>query len=69
LTNEQKLFKIIRTCFEKRRKTILNGLFSIGGFGSKHEIKETLDKLSISPNTRPESLSLQEFVRIAEVLQ
>jgi len=67
LTNEEKLFKIIRTSFEKRRKTILNSLAAGGDFGSKQELSEKLSEAGISPNRRPETISLDEFVKLVTV--
>jgi len=65
LTDEAKMFKIIRQSFEKRRKTILNALYSKGGFRSKEEILEKLKDSGISPERRPETISLQEFVKLS----
>lgn len=67
LTDEKKLFKIIRTCFEKRRKTILNSLSWGKEFGSKEEAMEMLKKADISPQRRPETISLEEFVKLTGV--
>jgi len=67
LTDEEKLFKIIRTCFEKRRKTILNSLSSSREFVAKKEALETLERAGIAPSRRPETLSLEEFVRITNI--
>ena len=58
------LFKIIRSSFEKRRKTILNSLASSGIFKSKEETFICLTKAGISPDRRPETISLQEFVKL-----
>ncbi|MDP2911809.1 MAG: 16S rRNA (adenine(1518)-N(6)/adenine(1519)-N(6))-dimethyltransferase RsmA [Candidatus Omnitrophota bacterium] len=58
------LFKIIRSSFEKRRKTILNSLSSSGIFKSKEETLICLTKAGISPNRRPETISLQEFAKL-----
>lgn len=62
LTDEEKLFKIIRACFGKRRKTILNSLYSSGMFSSKEETSSMLEHSGISGKRRPEELSLKEFV-------
>ena len=67
LTDEEKLFKIIRTCFEKRRKTILNSLYSSGLFGSKEEVVSNLKKAGISQSRRPETVSLKEFTDLANL--
>jgi len=67
LTNEEKLFKIVRSSFEKRRKTILNSLAANGDFGSKQELSERLSEAGISPDRRPETISLEEFVKLVTV--
>lgn len=64
LTDEEKLFKIVRSSFEKRRKTILNSLAASGDFGSKQELSERLSEAGISPDRRPETISLEEFVKL-----
>ena len=59
------LFKIIRSSFEKRRKTVLNSLVSSGIFKSKEEALFCLAKVHISPGRRPETISLQEFIALS----
>ncbi len=67
--DEEVLFKVIRSAFGKRRKTILNSLSSSGLWKSKEEILEALGKAGILPNLRPEEISLEEFIRIGESLR
>ncbi len=62
------LFKIIRSSFEKRRKTILNSLYSSGIFKSKEEALISLEKARISPGRRPETISLQEFIALSRII-
>ena len=62
------LFRIIRSSFEKRRKTILNSLASSGIFKSKEEALSYLTKTCISPDRRPETISLQEFVSLSRII-
>lgn len=59
------LFKIIRSSFEKRRKTILNSMASSGIFKSKEDALFCLTKAHISPVRRPETISLQEFIKLS----
>ncbi|MFH1782433.1 MAG: 16S rRNA (adenine(1518)-N(6)/adenine(1519)-N(6))-dimethyltransferase RsmA [Candidatus Omnitrophota bacterium] len=68
LTNEEKLFKIIRICFNKRRKTILNALSSSGEFGSKEEVAEALKSAGIVDRSRPEEIPLEGFVSLVDIL-
>jgi 16S rRNA (adenine1518-N6/adenine1519-N6)-dimethyltransferase len=62
------LFKIIRSCFGKRRKTILNSLASSGMFKSKEEVLLCLTNAHISPERRPETISLQEFISLSRII-
>jgi len=62
------LFKIIRSSFEKRRKTVLNSLTSSGVFASKEEALMCLKKAGISHDRRPETISLHEFSLLSTCL-
>lgn len=64
--SEVHLFKLIRACFEQRRKTILN---SLGAFNQdKTKTLRLLESLQIDPQWRAENLSLEDFVRISNTL-
>lgn len=66
--NEKLMFKIIRAAFEQRRKTLLNCIYNLCGFGySKDELSEILTSCGFDVNVRGESLSLQDFVKISNV--
>ncbi|MCK9594211.1 MAG: 16S rRNA (adenine(1518)-N(6)/adenine(1519)-N(6))-dimethyltransferase RsmA [Candidatus Omnitrophica bacterium] len=56
--DEQLLFKIIRTSFQQRRKTLRNSLADVV---SKEKLEEFFAKYKINPKIRPEELSLQQF--------
>ncbi|MCF6459464.1 16S rRNA (adenine(1518)-N(6)/adenine(1519)-N(6))-dimethyltransferase RsmA [Clostridium sp. Cult3] len=61
-------FKVVRSAFGKRRKTILNALSS-GELGlEKDIIREVLEKLNIAPNLRAENLKIEDFIKISETL-
>ena len=62
------LFKIIRSSFGKRRKTILNSLASSGIFKSKEDALACLTKAHIAPDRRPETIFLQEFISLSRSL-
>lgn len=58
-------FKVVKSAFAQRRKTLLNCLAS--GFGAdKQTISEILESVSISPSVRGEKLGLSEFAKIAD---
>jgi len=58
--NEEIFFRIIKTAFSQRRKMLSNSLKSL-----QVDVKEWLDKAGIDPNRRPETLSMEEFARLA----
>ena len=66
--DEKMYFRVVKASFGQRRKTLLNALAS-GNFGkSKEEFKEILKKHNIEESRRGETLSLEEFARIANEL-
>lgn len=63
--SEEAFFKIVRTAFTKRRKTILNALASGNIFDlEKKDIEYLLKNANINSMKRPEELSLQDFAAI-----
>ncbi|OOB78439.1 MAG: 16S rRNA (adenine(1518)-N(6)/adenine(1519)-N(6))-dimethyltransferase [Epulopiscium sp. Nuni2H_MBin001] len=65
--DEKMLFKVIKAAFAQRRKTLLNSLcahFEI----DKEEVKNMLDEIGIEANIRGETLGLEEFAKISDVL-
>ena len=61
--DEQMFFKVMKTAFSHRRKTLSNSLKSLGD-----DIKDKLISTGIDPQRRPETLSLEEFARLADNL-
>ncbi len=61
--DEQLFFRVVKTAFLQRRKTLANSLKSFG-----RDIKEILIKSGIDPKRRPETLSSEEFARLADFL-
>ncbi len=55
-------FKLIKSAFSQRRKTILNSLSSAGY--SKEQVNIVLDKLSIDSKYRAEDLSIDDYANI-----
>lgn len=68
--NKQKLFGFIRGCFAHRRKSLWNNLQSVIGKdpASKEKMAAILAKLGLSPQIRPEKLTLEEFIDLANAL-
>ena len=61
------MFKVIKCAFMQRRKTFLNGI-SNSNIASKDKIKQILEKLEIDVNVRGESLTLNQFAEISNLL-
>ncbi len=63
VTNEELFFKIIRSSFNMRRKTLPNGL-KVLGF-SKELIEQAFKSSNIDVMRRGETLSIEEFAMLA----
>lgn len=58
---DKELFsRIVKTAFSQRRKMISNSLKSI-----RQDVKEWLSEAGIDPDRRPETLSIEEFAKLA----
>ena len=58
------MFKIIKSAFMQRRKTLLNALTNAKVFMSKEEGLEILKELKLDENVRAEKLTLNDFAEI-----
>ncbi len=59
---DEKLFKrVVKTAFSQRRKVLSNSLK-----GMRRDAKEWLERAGIDPDRRPETLSIEEFARLAD---
>ncbi len=58
------MFKIIKSAFMQRRKTLLNALTNTKVFMSKEEGIEILKELNLDENVRAENLTLENFAEI-----
>lgn len=62
-------FRLVRTAFGHRRKTLQNVLIRSGWISlDREEIRAVLARTGIDPHRRGETLSLQEFHRLADEL-
>ena len=67
--SEELLFKLIRSSFNQRRKTIINSLFRKEALDMpKTSLADILRGIGIDPSRRPETLSLPDFAKIADAL-
>lgn len=61
-------FKVVKSAFSKRRKTLLNSLSS-GELGLEKEIiKNVLKEANIPLNMRAENLNIEDFIKISKIL-
>jgi 16S rRNA (adenine1518-N6/adenine1519-N6)-dimethyltransferase len=67
LKNEAFFFKIIKASFMQRRKTLMNGLAN-GNICTKEKAKEILNKMNLPENTRGETLRMEQFAQISNML-
>ena len=58
------MFKIIKSAFMQRRKTLLNALTNTKVFMSKEEGLKVLKDLNLDENVRAEKLTLEDFAEI-----
>ena len=65
--NEEIFFKTVKAAFGQRRKTLLNALGGLG-FLSKDEIKEVLQIANIDEKRRGETLTIEEFATLSNVI-
>lgn len=65
ILNEGYFFKVVKAAFAQRRKTLANNLTGLLPGTEKSEVAKLLTELGIDPVRRGETLSLEEFARIA----
>ena len=64
------MFALIRASFNQRRKTLVNGLSNASDLRlTKEEIKEALSKMQLSETIRGETLSLEQFAELSNLLK
>lgn len=68
--DEKLLFRIIRASFNQRRKTLVNGLKNSAELNfTKEQIEAAVETLGKGLNVRGETLSLEEFANLSELLR
>ena len=65
--NTKHFFKIVKTGFSAKRKTLVNNLSSSLQLDKK-EVEEKLEKVGIKPNQRAQELSVEDWKKIANLL-
>ena len=66
--NEDWFKRVVRACFGYRRKTLSNAL-KHSELSLPESIGLKMEKIGIDPRRRPETLTIQEFASLAEVLK
>jgi len=67
--SEEIYFKVIKSAFAQRRKTLLNSVANSNSLGlSKPEAEEIFEKVGIDSRRRGETLSMEEFAKIANAV-
>lgn len=67
IKDEKMFFKTVKAAFSQRRKTLLNCLVS-NFTHTKAELTELMESVGIEPTRRGETLSLEEFARLSDIL-
>ncbi|HSH13112.1 MAG TPA: 16S rRNA (adenine(1518)-N(6)/adenine(1519)-N(6))-dimethyltransferase RsmA, partial [Desulfurivibrionaceae bacterium] len=63
------LKKLVKASFQQRRKTLLNSLSASGLPGTaKDTLPDLLKQAEVDPQVRPERLTVEDFVRIANLM-
>jgi 16S rRNA (adenine1518-N6/adenine1519-N6)-dimethyltransferase len=62
--DEEFFFRVVKTAFSQRRKMLSNSLK-----GLRKDIKDRLAEAGIDSSRRPETLSIEEFARLSNVLK
>ncbi len=68
--DEKFMFRVIRASFNQRRKTLANGLNNAPDIQvSKEDIAKALEELGVGASTRGETLTLEQFARLSNILK
>ena len=68
ISNDENFRKIVSCAFRQKRKTILNNLKNAPEISDKENVKEVLENNNIETNRRAETLNLDEWKKLAEIL-
>lgn len=67
--DEALMFRLIRASFNQRRKTLANGLKNSGELNfSKEQIENAIESMGLSLTVRGETLTLEQFAQLANLL-
>lgn len=66
VSNEEKLFELIKIAFMQKRKTLVNALTNSNKYGDKEEVEKIIQQMGLDLRIRPEKLTLENYVELAE---
>lgn len=66
LENPALFFRVVKAAFGQRRKTLLNALSAMPDAGGKERVLQCLNQVAIDPSRRGETLSVEEFAKLAQ---
>ena len=66
--DQELLAKLVRGAFQKRRKTLLNALATADLNLTKSDLEDILEQAAIPPRSRGETLTLEDYIRIANII-
>ena len=61
------MFNIIKSAYMQRRKTLINSLTSVGVFKNKEEGTQSLKKLGLREDIRPENMKIEDFAKLTDL--
>ena len=61
------MFNIIKSAYMQRRKTLINSLTSVGVFKNKEEGMQSLKKLGLREDIRPENMKIEDFAKLTDL--
>lgn len=69
VTDERKMFALIRASFNQRRKTLVNSIGNAPGLGiSKEKAAAALERMQLPPAVRGEALTLAQFAALSDLV-
>ncbi len=69
IKDQELFFRLVKAAFGQRRKTLANALNNAGYFGmGKEEIKAVLSGAGIKENQRGETLSIEQFAHLSNLI-
>ncbi|HEX2945101.1 MAG TPA: 16S rRNA (adenine(1518)-N(6)/adenine(1519)-N(6))-dimethyltransferase RsmA [Clostridia bacterium] len=69
LRDKELFFRLVKASFGQRRKTLVNALNNAGLFSrGKDEIKMVLSEIGIEENRRGETLSIEQFAQLSNII-